>query len=55
VGRDGGRYREVMVKTILPDVAFVELDESGSIAGPSMGLHWWVFCRVLYVVSNVPF
>lgn len=40
VGQDGMVYRKIMVKTILPNVAFVELDESGSFPGPSMGLHW---------------
>jgi hypothetical protein len=40
LGQDGMMYRKIMVKTIMPNVAFVEMDESGSFAGPSMGLHW---------------
>ena len=40
VGGDWTTYRKVMLRTILPNVAFLEQDESGSVPGPSMGLHW---------------
>lgn len=40
VGGDSSVYRKVMVQTMLPNVAFVQQDDSGSVPGPSMGLHW---------------
>ena len=40
VGGESGAYTKVMVQTMLPNVAFVQQDESGSVPGPSMGLHW---------------
>eukprot|EP00804_Cyclotella_cryptica_P017029 CCRYP_003281-RA/>CCRYP_003281-RA protein AED:0.10 eAED:0.10 QI:315/1/1/1/1/1/3/44/640 len=46
MGWDGRRYREALVKTVMPNVAFVEVDESGSFAGPSMGLHWYFFVQM---------
>ncbi len=38
----GGRssYERVLVQTILPNVAFIQQDCSGTVPGPSMGLHW---------------
>ena len=40
VGGGWNAYKKVMIRTILPNVAFVEQDKSGSFPGPSMGLHW---------------
>ena len=40
VGGDSYTYRQVAVQTMLPNVAFVQQDGSGSVPGPSMGLHW---------------
>ena len=40
VGGELSAYRKVMVQTMLPNVAFVQQDESGSVPGPCMGLHW---------------
>ena len=40
VGDGPSAYKKVLVQTILPNVAFVQQDSSGSVPGPSMGLHW---------------
>ena len=32
--------KEGLMKRVLPNLAFVELDESGSFYGPNIGLHW---------------
>ena len=40
VGGDSSSYRRVLVSTVLPSIAFVQQDFSGSVPGPSMGLHW---------------
>lgn len=40
VGGGSSAYKTVLVQTILPNVAFVQQDGSGSVPGPSMGLHW---------------
>ena len=40
VGGELNAYRKVMVQTMLPNVAFVQQDDSGSVPGPCMGLHW---------------
>lgn len=40
VGGDRDVYRNVMIQTMLPNIAFVQLDDSGSVPGPCMGLHW---------------
>ena len=40
VGGGPKAYSNVMIQTILPNVAFVQQDSSGSVPGPSMGLHW---------------
>jgi hypothetical protein len=40
VGGDSSSYRRVLASTILPSIAFVQQDFSGSVPGPSMGLHW---------------
>lgn len=40
VGGEPDAYRKVMVQTMLPSVAFIQHDDSGSVPGPSMGLHW---------------
>jgi hypothetical protein len=40
VGGDFSAYRKVLASTVLPNIAFVQKDFSGSVPGPSMGLHW---------------
>jgi hypothetical protein len=40
VGGGQSSYKNVLVQTILPNVAFIQQDCSGSVPGPSMGLHW---------------
>ena len=40
VGGDLNVYRAVMVQTILPNIAFVQQDDSGSVPGPCLGVHW---------------
>ena len=40
VGGDITAYGNVLIRTILPNIAFVQQDLSGSVPGPSMGLHW---------------
>ncbi|EJK49947.1 hypothetical protein THAOC_31125 [Thalassiosira oceanica] len=47
VGGDlGGSYTQVLRQTALRNVAFVQLDNSGSVPGPSMGLHWYMFVQM---------
>jgi phosphatidylinositol glycan class U len=46
VGGDSSAYRRVLVQTILPNVAFVQQDGSGTVKGPSMGLHWYMFVQM---------
>jgi phosphatidylinositol glycan class U len=46
VGGDSSAYRRVLVQTILPNVAFVQQDGSGTVPGPSMGLHWYMFVQM---------
>ena len=46
VGGDLGSYKQVLRQTALRDVAFVQLDSSGSVPGPSMGLHWYMFVQM---------
>lgn len=46
VGGDISAYRPVLIQTILPNVAFVQQDGSGSVPGPSMGLHWYMFVQM---------
>jgi len=46
VGGESREYIKVMVQTILPNVAFVQQDGSGSVPGPSMGLHWYMFVQM---------
>ncbi|KAL9188289.1 hypothetical protein ACHAXT_006667 [Thalassiosira profunda] len=46
VGGEPGAYRKVVIQTMLRNVAFVQLDDSGSVSGPSMGLHWYMFVQV---------
>ncbi|KAL3810524.1 hypothetical protein ACHAXA_009448 [Cyclostephanos tholiformis] len=46
VGGDGSAYRNVLTRTVLPNVAFVQQDFSGSVPGPSMGLHWYFFVQI---------
>jgi len=46
VGGDSSTYRSVMVQTMLPNIAFIQQDSSGSVPGPSMGLHWYMFVQV---------
>ncbi|KAL7535290.1 hypothetical protein ACHAXR_006391 [Thalassiosira sp. AJA248-18] len=46
VGGDPGTYKNVLVQTMLPNVAFVQEDDSGSVPGPSMGLHWYMFVQM---------
>jgi len=46
VGGELSTYRKVMVQTMLPNVAFVQQDGSGSVPGPSMGLHWYMFVQM---------
>eukprot|EP00574_Skeletonema_japonicum_P009606 CAMPEP_0201737540 /NCGR_PEP_ID=MMETSP0593-20130828/42634_1 /ASSEMBLY_ACC=CAM_ASM_000672 /TAXON_ID=267983 /ORGANISM="Skeletonema japonicum, Strain CCMP2506" /LENGTH=586 /DNA_ID=CAMNT_0048231533 /DNA_START=77 /DNA_END=1833 /DNA_ORIENTATION=+ len=46
VGGDSNEYKSVMVQTMLPNVAFVDQDQSGSLPGPSMGLHWYFFVQM---------
>ena len=46
VGGDLGSYTQVLRQTALRDVAFVQLDNSGSVPGPSMGLHWYFFVQM---------
>ena len=33
-------YRSVMTQTILPNIAFIQQDDSGSVPGPCLGVHW---------------
>jgi len=40
VGGDLSVYRSVMIQTILPNIAFVQQDDSGSVPGPCLGVHW---------------
>jgi hypothetical protein len=40
VGGGPSAYKTVLAQTMLPNVAFVQQDSSGSVPGPSMGLHW---------------
>jgi len=40
VGGDLTFYRAVMIRTILPNIAFVQQDDSGSVPGPCLGVHW---------------
>jgi phosphatidylinositol glycan class U len=46
VGGNSSEYKSVMTQTILPNVAFVDQDKSGSVPGPSMGLHWYFFVQM---------
>ncbi|KAL7536325.1 hypothetical protein ACHAWF_005437 [Thalassiosira exigua] len=46
VGDGPNLYSSVIVQTILPDVAFIQQDSSGSLPRPSMGLHWYMFVQV---------
>lgn len=46
VGGDSNEYKSVMIQTMLPNVAFVDQDQSGSLPGPSMGLHWYFFVQM---------
>ena len=46
VGGDSSAYRRVLVQTILPNVAFVQQNGSGTVPGPSMGLHWYMFVQM---------
>jgi len=46
VGGSTGTYGKVMIQTMLPNLAFVQQDGSGSVPGPSMGLHWYMFVQV---------
>mmetsp|Transcript_8789 Transcript_8789/g.21333 ORF Transcript_8789/g.21333 Transcript_8789/m.21333 type:complete len:655 (+) Transcript_8789:61-2025(+) len=39
-------YIKVIVQTMLPNIAFVQQDGSGSVPGPSMGLHWYLFVQM---------
>jgi len=40
VGGDLSEYKTVMIQTILPNIAFVQQDDSGSVPGPCLGVHW---------------
>jgi hypothetical protein len=51
MGGNGLKYKKILVRTLLPNVAFVEEDTSGSYAGPSMGVHWRV---LLFAFQPVP-
>lgn len=46
VGGNSNEYKKVMIQTILPNIAFFEQDRSGSVPGPSMGLHWYFFVQM---------
>ena len=46
VGGNSNEYMSVMIQTMLPNVAFVDQDKSGSVPGPSMGLHWYFFVQM---------
>jgi phosphatidylinositol glycan class U len=46
VGGDSSAYKTVLIQTVLPNVAFVQQDGSGSVPGPSMGLHWYMFVQM---------
>jgi phosphatidylinositol glycan class U len=46
LGGSSDEYKSVMAQTILPNVAFLEQDASGSVPGPSMGLHWYFFVQM---------
>mmetsp|Transcript_7925 Transcript_7925/g.13118 ORF Transcript_7925/g.13118 Transcript_7925/m.13118 type:complete len:610 (-) Transcript_7925:970-2799(-) len=46
VGGNNDEYKSVMIQTMLPNVAFVDQDKSGSVPGPSMGLHWYFFVQM---------
>ena len=46
LGGGSDEYKRVMAQTILPNVAFLEQDASGSVPGPSMGLHWYFFVQM---------
>eukprot|EP00985_Skeletonema_marinoi_P025667 scaffold19079_cov96-Skeletonema_marinoi.AAC.1 len=46
VGGNSNEYKNVMTQTMLPSVAFVDQDQSGSVPGPSMGLHWYFFVQI---------
>ena len=46
LGGSSVEYKSVMAQTILPNVAFLEQDASGSVPGPSMGLHWYFFVQM---------
>jgi len=46
VGGSSNEYKSVLVQTMLPNVAYVDQDKSGSVPGPSMGLHWYFFVQM---------
>jgi hypothetical protein len=48
VGGGSTAYRQVLARTVLPNIAFVQQDFSGSVPGPSMGLHWCVMGKLLH-------
>ena len=46
VGGSNTEYYKVMAQTMLHNIAFLNQDESGSVPGPSMGLHWYFFVQM---------
>ena len=46
LGGNSDEYKSVMIQTMLPNIAFLEQDTSGSVPGPSMGLHWYFFVQM---------